>query len=124
MSLHDALNLHSDICETMHNIMLKENRHLKATGTPPDDAFLHAKRLTLAELGASLAMLRAQASTRSTPEIRAAATKAQQTILKALLVDRENEQLLLKSAVAPRMPRTTAARPPSAHFKRAYSNAP
>jgi len=122
MSLPDTLHLHGEICETMLDIILKENRALKSTGTPPDEAFLHGKRAALAGLSASLVQIRARTAGRATPEIRAAAAKAQQTILKALLVDRENEQLLLKCDTMPR-PAPVAARPPAAQFQRAYATA-
>lgn len=122
MSIPEALHLHSEICEAMHQIFLLENRCLKSNGTPPDEALLHAKRTTLAELSASLTSLRAMTATRPTPEIRSAAAKAQQAILKALLVDRENEKLLLKAISFP-SPATTMGRPPAAHFQRAYANA-
>lgn len=122
MSQPDTLHLHSEICEAMHQIFLMENRCLKSTGKPPDDTLLQAKRAKLAELSASLGTIRAGTVTRTTPEIRAAAAKAQQTILKALLVDRENEKLLLKAISAP-LPPKTAGRPPAAHFQRAYAGA-
>ena len=122
MSLPETLALHSEICEAMHQIILMENRCLKSTGKPPDEAALQAKRIKLAELSASLATIQAQTSSRPTPEIRAAAARAQQTILKALLVDRENEKLLLKAIAAP-VPLKTTPRPPAAHFHRAYASA-
>ena len=122
-SLPEALHLHGEICESLHELILKENRSLKSTGTPPDEAQLAVKRTVLAELSASLAQLRARTVGRATSESRAAAAKAQQTILKALLVDRENEQLLLQCDTPPR-PVPTLARPPSAHFQRAYAGTP
>jgi hypothetical protein len=123
MTLPDALKLHSEICEMLHQIILNENRSLKGTGNPPDEPALEAKRAALAELSDSLATIRAQALSRTvTPEVRASAAKAQQTILKTLLVDRENEKLLLEAISAPRPPKALS-RPPAAHFQRAYSNA-
>ena len=121
MPLPKALHLHSEICEAMHQIFLMENRCLKSTGNPPDEDLLQAKRTKLAEMSASLAAVRAMTFTRPTPEIRAAAAKAQQTILKALLVDRENEKLLLKAISVP-IPPKSAGRPPTAHFLRAYAS--
>ena len=120
MPLPDTLHLHGEICETLHQLILKENRALKSTGQPPDESSLQVKRTALAELSESLARLRARPAGRATPEIRAAAEKAQQTILKALLVDRENEQLLLQCDTAPHTA-PAATRPHAAHFQRAYS---
>jgi len=122
MSLPGTLHHHAEICEEMHQIFLLENRCLKGTGKPPDDALLQTKRSKLAELTASLAAIQAATFIHPTPEIRAAAAKAQQIILKALLVDRENEKLLLKAISAP-IPAKTAGRPPVAHFQRAYASA-
>ena len=86
---------------------------------PPDSDSIQTKRGKLAEMSAALAMVQAEIFTRPTTEIRTAATKAQQIILKTLLVDRENEKLLLKAISAP-SPSKIAARPPAAHFQRAY----
>ena len=122
VSLPEALRLHGEICESLHQLILKENRALKITGKAPDEDLLQAKRALLAELTASFALIRARSAGRATPEVRAAADKAQQAILKALLVDRENEQLLLKCDVVPRPPQTVM-RPPAAQFQRAYAGA-
>ena len=121
-SLSEALHLHGEICESLHQIILRENRALKGTGHAPDEDLLQAKRAMLAELSASFAQIRARSAGRATPEVRAAAEKAQQAILKALLVDRENEQLLLQCDVVPR-PAQTLMRPPAAQFQRAYAGA-
>ena len=121
-SLSEALRTHGEICESLHQIILKENRALKSTGKAPDEELLQAKRAVLAELTASFAVIRARSAGRATPEVRAAAEKAQQAILKALLVDRENEQLLLQCDVVPR-PAQVAIRPPAAQFQRAYAGA-
>ena len=121
-TLSEAIRLHGEICESLHQIILRENRALKLTGNPPDEALLQLKRATLAELSASLGVIRARSGGRATAELRAAAEKAQQAILKALLVDRENEQLLLQCDVVPR-PAPVAIRPPAARFQRAYAGA-
>jgi len=120
MSLPDALHLHGEICESLHQLFLKENRGLKTTGNPPDEEFLRGKRAALAELTASLGHVRSYPVDRATPGIRAAAEKAQQAILKALLVDRENEKLLLQCEFVPR-PTVVVTRPPAAQFQRAYA---
>ncbi len=120
--LSEALRTHGEICESLHQIILKENRALKSTGKAPDEDLLQSKRAMLAELTASFSVIRARSAGRATPEVRAAAEKAQQAIMKALLVDRENEQLLLQCDVVPR-PAAAAIRPPAAQFQRAYAGA-
>jgi hypothetical protein len=119
-SLPESLTHHSEVCETVHQLILQENRCLKHTGNPPDEALLQAKRVALGELTASLAAIQSRQPDRPTPEVRAAAAKTQQIILKALLVDRENEKLLLAATAGPR-PSKVLARPPAAQLRRAYS---
>ncbi len=121
-TLPEALRKHGEICESLHQVILRENRVLKNTGKAPDEDLLQAKRALLVELTASFAVIRARSAGRATAEIRAAAEKAQQAIMKALLVDRENEQLLLQCEVVPR-PVRVAIRPPAAQFQRAYAGA-
>jgi hypothetical protein len=104
-----VLGAHTDLCEEIYQLMLDENRLLKGTGRPPEEAFLSRKRALLDQLTHSLEQLRGGAAKRreSTPELRSAMEKAQQTILRALLLDRENEQLLLKTTMPPRPPGVT-----------------
>ena len=124
MSLPDALRTHTDLCEEIHGLMLEENRQLKGANRPPGGALLSRKRALLAALTPSLDRLRSAAAARqpATQETRACIEKAQQTILKALLLDRENEQLLLRSTL---QPRTVAAepRPTQTHIEKIYRSA-
>ena len=57
------------------------------------------------ELKETLEEMRSAGSERvgTSAEMRVAMEKVQQTILKALLLDRENEQLLLRSTIQPRV---------------------
>lgn len=121
MSLLDLLQRHASLCDEIHALMLAENRLIRTSGRPPHDAFLADKRSKLAELTRSLEEVRAAQITRGplTPELRAAIEKAQQTILKALLLDRENEQLLLK-ATMPARPAPVAVKPAVANVAKAY----
>jgi hypothetical protein len=116
------LQAHAAICEALHQLILKENRFLKSTGRLPDESILAAKRAALAELSASLTQLRLRSSDRLPADAGALATKAQQIVLKALLVDRENEQLLLKCTVGSSASRPAAPRPLAAHLQRAYAS--
>jgi hypothetical protein len=93
---HNALQEHMAACELTYQLMLDENRLLKTTGAAPGDDFLAQKRAALKQLEDGLAMLRANAAGGGNPEDRAMVRKTQQIVLKALLLDRENEQLLLK----------------------------
>lgn len=122
-SLPEALHLHWEICESLHQLILQENRSLKSTRKPTEQTLLEAKRAALAELTASLNELRSRSTGRATPASRTAAAKAQQTILKALLVDRENEQLLLQCDT-PARPAPVMSRPPAAQFQKVYAGTP
>ena len=112
MLTENALLEHMAACELTYQLMLDENRLLKTTGTPPGDDFLGQKRIVLRQLETALVMLRSLGDPLPdfTPEQRATIRKTQQIVLKALLLDRENEQLLLKSTAPPRpeMPRMRA----------------
>jgi len=121
MSLPTALTAHAAICDDLYEFMLDENRFLKASARALDEAFLNRKRALLASLTRSLEAVRAGACRpgSKTPELRVAMEKVQQIILKALLLDRENEQLLLKSTLQPK-PAAGAARPVASQLQRIY----
>ena len=121
MVTENTLQEHLAACELTYQLMLDENRLLKTTGAPPGDDFLGQKRAALKQLENSLSMLRALRDPLPafTPQQRAAVQKTQQIVLKALLLDRENEQLLLKSAVPPRA-ETPRARPTLDQIQRLY----
>jgi hypothetical protein len=64
---------------------------------------LEKKRLLLRALEDSLSTMRQASSVAKapkTPALKAVATKAQRVLLKAMLLDKENEQLLLKHALS------------------------
>ncbi len=124
MNLSDALRAHTDLCEQIHGLMLEENRQLKASNRPPGGALLSRKRTLLTAFTPSLDGIRAAAAEHlpTTPEIRACIEKAQQTILKALLLDRENEQLLLRSTLQPRAA-ATEPRPSTTQLEKLYGRA-
>jgi hypothetical protein len=119
MSVAASLQSHIAACEDAYQLALEENRILKHTSQPPDEMFLAKKRAVLGRLDQSLGELRAH---RSAPnagarEHRPLIEKAQQLVLKALLLDRENEQLLLKSAV---VVKPAASAPPTGQIARLY----
>jgi len=117
-----ALQNHLGLTERTYTLILEENNILKQTGKPPEESLLVRKQSILAQLTQSLERLRhAAANTpERTEEQKRTMAKIQQLVLKTLLLDRENEQLLLK---ATRPARTSvAARRPSGHaLQRTYS---
>jgi hypothetical protein len=123
MSLPQALTHHAEVCDEIYELMLAENRILKANGRGLEDSFLNRKRAMLLSLTTSLESVRNHARLRDsiTPELRGAMEKVQQIILKTLLLDRENEQLLLKTALHPvAAPALRAAPAAAAQVQRIY----
>jgi hypothetical protein len=96
MVAEEILEEHMAACEQTYELMLDENRLLKTTGIPPGEDFLGQKRNALGQLDSALTMLRTLGDPEVTSRQRATISKTQQIVLKALLLDRENEQLLLK----------------------------
>jgi hypothetical protein len=119
MTLDETLQEHTTLCSRIYELMIEENRHLSTVGTPPDDALLERKRSLLAALTPSLDRLRAIAGETTGRETRAIIEKAMQTILKALLLDRENEQLLLKTTIRRRGSGIQPV-PAASHLQRIY----
>jgi len=99
-----VLHEHMFACEQTYQLLLDENRLLKTTATPPGNDFLEQKRVALGQLECALAAVRAFGVPADdlTPEQRAIIQKTQQIVLKTLLLDRENEQLLRKCTAAAR----------------------
>ena len=124
MSLPQTIDTHTALCEEIYDLMIEENRHLRSSGKPPADALLSRKSVLLGTLSFSLERIRAELaeSAPASPDIRKAVKKAQQTILRALLLDRENEQLLLKCTMQ-RGSVTPMPRPAASHLQRTYARA-
>lgn len=121
MSLAVILQEHTSLCEQTYQLVLEENCLLKKNGQPPDETFLEKKRRLLSRMDASLAALRQQSAEfkAEVPACHAAMEKAQQVILKTLLLDRENEQLLLKCSITMRPPAVTL-KPSASHLQKLY----
>lgn len=119
--MNQTLESHIDLCEQVYTFVLEENRLFKQTGKAPDETFLERKRAFLGQLDESIQRIRQAAAihTARTPQHRALIDKAQQTVLKTLLLDRENEQLLLKATLTGSRP-TQALKPVAGHVQRIY----
>ncbi len=103
VSMVDLICSHSLLCEEVYNLMIEENRVLRGTGRIAQWEVLEKKRLLLRALEDSLLTMRQSTSVAKapkTPALKAVATKAQRVLLKAMLLDKENEQLLLKHALS------------------------
>ncbi|MDD5348997.1 MAG: hypothetical protein PHQ12_02180 [Chthoniobacteraceae bacterium] len=104
--MENILNAHLSLCERVYDLILQENQILKETGKAPSEEVLDRKRGLLAELEGSLERLRAANAAPSprTQSQRMLIDRTQQVVMKTLLLDRENEQLLLKGALTSKRP--------------------
>lgn len=99
----DAVFAHSALCEEVYAFLLEENRVLRSSGRLMQQGILEKKKMLLSALEESLGRVKASARTgkiAKTPALRAATSKAQRILLKSMLLDKENEQLLLKHALS------------------------
>ena len=99
----DLIWSHATLCEEVYNLLLDENRILRGSGELEASGVLVKKRMLLNALDNSLQEMRqaaGAAKVAKTPALRSVATKAQRVLLKAMLLDKENEQLLFKHALS------------------------
>ena len=99
----DSLYAHSSLCEEVYDFFLEENRHLRTADQAVSEELSDRKRFLLKALGASLNRIRETASSsgvKKSSALRVVSEKAQRILLKAMLLDKENEQLLLKHALS------------------------
>ena len=99
----EAIFAHSALCEEVYSHLLEENTMLRSSARLAQQGVLEKKRMLLNALGESLARVRKVARSGSVPKtaaLRAASSKAQRILLKTMLLDKENEQLLLKHALS------------------------
>ena len=102
-SVLDLIWSHSSLCEEVYNVLLDENRVLRESGELAQSGVLEKKRMLLSGLEESLMRMRQAVQTARPAKnaaLRSVAGKAQRVLLKAMLLDKENEQLLLKHALS------------------------
>lgn len=102
-SVVEAVFSHSALCEEVYSFLLEENRVLRSSARLMQQGILDKKKMLLGALEESLGRLKASAraaKVAKTPALRAATLKAQRILLKSMLLDKENEQLLLKHALS------------------------
>jgi len=97
MSLQAALAEHLAHCDQLYQMALEENRILRQEQRPPDEAWRERKRTAAARLEQSLARLREipRDGERGGDVLEQARARS----LQILLLDRENEQLLLRCSL-------------------------
>ena len=99
------LREHVRLCSDLHELFIEEGRIMRATGAPPDDAFLERKQSYLPVLEKGLELLRKiNEEPESFPRsLEPLVSECRSKIMKLMMLDRENERLLLKSSLPPRM---------------------
>lgn len=98
MSPEEVIRRHITLCDDALALMLEENRTLRNTGNPPEESFLERKRSILPRLDESLERLKSlrEQGNPVGEQARRQIEAAQNKLMKIFLLDRENEQLLLK----------------------------
>lgn len=120
-SAEAILTEHFALCEETYRLLLEENRILKQTSQPPNREFLDEKKGLLLCFDVSNRAL-AEADRAQVRQFRPAIEKSQQLVMKTLLLDRENEQLLLKCALGSK-PKTTPPGFPGSGVEKVYRRA-
>jgi flagellar biosynthesis/type III secretory pathway chaperone len=99
----EVVDRHLELCDDLLALLQEENRALRQEKGEVGEDLLEAKRTMLPRLDDSLAALKRlhAESPELMPALRDKLTAAQNKIMRILLVDRENEQLLLKTVFPP-----------------------
>lgn len=101
----NILQAHLQICTELHELLLEENRVMRATSAAPPDALLERKKSLLPKLDESLRQLRGinESRTALSRDEAARVEEARRKLMQILMLDRENERLLLKAALPPKL---------------------
>lgn len=121
MTLEQALKQHLANCDELYQLALEENRQLRQEQRPPDETWRNRKREAAARLDQSLAALRA-VERDGTTRGGAALEQARARSLQILLLDRENEQLLLRCSLGTQGRTAIPLAPSRPAVARAYTN--
>jgi len=93
------------LSKDLRALLVEEGQRMRATGEPPDEAFLERKQAFLPALAKGVELLR-QANEEPERFPRGAeplVKEARSEVMKLMMLDRENERLLLKNSLPPRM---------------------
>lgn len=105
----EVVDKHLTLCEDILGILNEENRMLRREPPKVEDSLLEEKRALLPQLDESLAALKTlhEANPDLHSTVKEKLKSAEKKIMRILLLDRENEQLLLKS-LFPKVGKPTA----------------
>ena len=100
-SPEDVIRSHIDLCDEVMAVVMEENRILRSTGAAPQEDFIARKRTLLPRLDESLERLRIvrESEVQLGEGARKSIEVAQNKLMKIFMIDRENEQLLLKATM-------------------------
>lgn len=103
--IEQILKEHIRLCSDMHELFIEEGRIMRTTGSPPDEVFLKKKESFLPVLEKGLEFLqRINEDPTSFPRgLDSLVEEARAQVMKLMLLDRENERLLLKTSLPPKM---------------------
>ena len=100
-----VLQRHLELLSELHDLFLEESAVLRASGLPPNEAFLERKKGYLSRLDESLGQLKrlGGSEARLDPADRSSVKDARNRLLQILMLDRENERMLLKKQLSPKV---------------------
>ncbi len=103
--IEQILREHIRLCSDMHALFIEEGQIMRTTGSPPDDTFLKKKESFLPVLEKGLEFLqRINEDPTSFPRgLDSLVEEARAQLMKLMLLDRENERLLLRTSLPPKM---------------------
>jgi hypothetical protein len=97
----EVIRSHIMLCDDVLALIMEENRILRSTGAPPQEDFLDRKRTLLPRLDKSVEEIKAvrESGVPIGDTARHSIEVAQNKLMKIFMLDRENEQLLLKATM-------------------------
>jgi len=107
MNPESVIQHHLDLCDQVYTVLNEENRILRSTGQVPESVFLERKKALLPQLTESVDALKIirESQPQLGPKIQELIQAGQKKLMKIFLLDRENEQLLLKASMPKTMTR-------------------
>lgn len=99
------LSEHIRMCSDLHELFVEEGKIMRRTGLAPDESFLQKKEAFLPVLDKGLQLLQRineapESFSRKAHEL---VSECRAQIMKLMILDRENERLLLKCSLPPKM---------------------
>jgi len=99
------LREHIRLCTDLHELFIEEGQAMRATGAMPDEDLLERKKAFVDVLDKGLQLLRKiNESGEPVPRpLQPLVKECRDKIMKLMMLDRENERLLLKNSLPPKM---------------------